>query len=967
MKIYLLLFLLTTVILCAIYCIYKLTDTYLNKKIYTRERFAFFATTSMSSLVLLLIAYSQKSTVLLFFNVIIDVINKFWNWNIPKIDSNINNPELTDLGFWMCILLGYFHFLFKYFKNWDGKKSIKQFEYELYLEGVNLSSLDKILAIVSAANSYHWGKKAIETIEEKKSNVKYQINFETPENENKQWFEEVAELFPIISNQYKIDIETDWHREESCLISNYGNSDKVVGILCKNEMPTKKTIEHFINFTLQNIKSKTVHKLIIAVKEDFQINTLNFRQEVLFFSEKDLLSELIDFSSYRKNIIDKFENDNIIEGYEMKLNDIYVTPTATIIERPAILENEDIVENIFDKKSQEKYSVLDIENYISEWLDSNIDKKQLAILGEYGQGKSVLAQRVCYLIFKGIIKTDRIPILITLGGKYPKQFETIDEFFAHWATYRLNMPPIALKKLHYAGKLLIIFDGFDETELVGEYSMRVEHFRRLWKFNTEKSKMIITGRPNYFLNNKELASLLRTGEQFKESIAYCEEIHLNRFNSKQIKLALRKSETSTLGEITDLLNSVGAKSSFYDLMSRPSHLFFASLIWKEKLSVYKSNINSARVYECFLNDAYNRQAKKGFTPPLSDSERAYFIQAIALKSIKTSGLVNIFESGFVTEIVKDLLSSGIPIDTSQKDEVILSDLHQIPLKERFSTNIEETYSNDIRSCGVLVRDLSTFNSFRFAHKSFMEYLASDFYQFECLKEKGVKLRIHNSIKNSLSITKDIIPLNPEIFKFSLEILILRVFDKKNISENSKERALTLYKSLYPYSSFIPLWLAMLLRPFTRMKKRVRVSFIIIILMSLTFPFLAFILTEHNKKPEIHSMYFLFFMLFSTMYMLRASFGMMINLFKNLLSRRKSISDADNLLLWYSCCKQIGISNWDLQILVGIQTRAKLEMEYLEIGVSPKIDEHKSKSSLVYLKNMIRNDFNSVLKFFLIKK
>jgi hypothetical protein len=47
-------------------------------------------------------------------------------------------------------------------------------------------------------------------------------------------------------------------------------------------------------------------------------------------------------------------------------------------------------------------------------------------------------------------------------------------------------------KLLVAGKLLIIFDGFDEMANVADIKSRVEHFRSLWQFSYPKTK-------NYYL------------------------------------------------------------------------------------------------------------------------------------------------------------------------------------------------------------------------------------------------------------------------------------------------------------------------------------------------------------------------------------------------------------------------------------------------------------------------------------
>ncbi|MBK7222591.1 MAG: hypothetical protein IPH94_15125 [Saprospiraceae bacterium] len=61
------------------------------------------------------------------------------------------------------------------------------------------------------------------------------------------------------------------------------------------------------------------------------------------------------------------------------------------------------------------------------------------------------------------------------------------EILSTWAAnYRLDTA--SLLKLHKAGKLLIIFEGFDEMDMIGDREMRLNHFQRLWEFAISKSK-----------------------------------------------------------------------------------------------------------------------------------------------------------------------------------------------------------------------------------------------------------------------------------------------------------------------------------------------------------------------------------------------------------------------------------------------------------------------------------------------
>ena len=63
-------------------------------------------------------------------------------------------------------------------------------------------------------------------------------------------------------------------------------------------------------------------------------------------------------------------------------------------------------------------------------------------------------------------------------------------------------------KLAMAGRLCLIFDGFDEMSGVADIESRINHFRALWRFFYPSAKILITGRPNFFLDDKELITAL---------------------------------------------------------------------------------------------------------------------------------------------------------------------------------------------------------------------------------------------------------------------------------------------------------------------------------------------------------------------------------------------------------------------------------------------------------------------------
>ena len=76
---------------------------------------------------------------------------------------------------------------------------------------------------------------------------------------------------------------------------------------------------------------------------------------------------------------------------------------------------------------------------------------------------------------------------------------------------------------------------------------------------------------------------------------------------------------------------------------------------------------------------------------------------------------------------------------------------------------------DILSCGILVKDFGTSDSFKFAHKSFLELLVSKFCTIDILgkKEKDDENErlIYNSIRKALKITGAKLEKSPDVIRF----------------------------------------------------------------------------------------------------------------------------------------------------------------------------------------------------------
>lgn len=660
------------------------------------------------------------------------------------------------------------------FKTWDGIKSIRQSEEEKTRERGSI--LRDLIAIIKKdlnlkTAQYHNNKES-------------SFDLPNPTNETLSWRIQVAELLKLHSNQYKIDLDNDWYVEMNTYVSLYGKQSRTIGILCMLNEPDEKTIKQFISFTKEHNSNKSKIMFLIALKNSSNCQSRTVDNEnIKFTTEKELLSNLIKFDDYFEKIKYNFEEKEIMKGYSYRLQDIYTGLSGFIKHRGNGLENKNT-------------DILDMESYIIEWLNNTKTNKHLAILAEYGQGKSVLSERLAYLIVSEKVITDRIPIIINLRGLFLKGFSNVMEILSVWAS-NYDIKAKSLLKLHYAGKLLIIFEGFDETELVGDYQIRLDHFRKLWEFSTPNAKIIITGRPNFFLNDNELTSLLRTNDKIT-NLPSCEEIYLNKFSLSQMKKAIRKVDRETQKDILTILKKQNKENSFFDLMSRPSLLFLASVVWKDRnLSKFKNNINSAIVIEEFLKHSYSRQANKDIKTPLSVNERSYFMKGIAVGMIQKSGYTNQISRNDLTNIISALYEN-FPNKITQNQ--VTKNSYTKPLNSRFDDKYNrESIFLDIQSCGILVKEFAILDAFKFAHKSFLDLLVSHFFTIEILgKEKsGEEERlINNSIRHALNVSIQRLEKSTDITRFIAQLIARDIDIPNDLKE--EEKVIFIFKSLYKY-------------------------------------------------------------------------------------------------------------------------------------------------------------------------
>ncbi|NQS97865.1 MAG: hypothetical protein HQ591_05380 [candidate division Zixibacteria bacterium] len=475
-------------------------------------------------------------------------------------------------------------------------------------------------------------------------------------------------------------------------------------------------------------------EFIVVMRNKGSMELCDDNLNIYFESEDSLLDNLIDFSDYFYDIKRLVEKEH--------LPDSDTTIKQTYMESSFKTGKDDDLQP-------------NIESFLKSWLEDP-SQKQIGLLGEFGQGKSTCALMFAYHLINSKLPL-RIPIIIELRGKSPMDL-TVEELLSSWA-WRYNYNVNALKKLLTAGRLLIIFEGFDEMSNSGTMEKRIEHCRTLWRFCYAKAKILISGRPNFFLDDNEMKRALGIAESTSNQ-PYCQEVHLQPFNIEQIEQALRAIDRRISDEIIEFAKD---NAKFREIASRASTLFQISLIWEREGLLDKKNlINSAYVMKLYIKYSYDRQTAKIDEErrfmSLNAGERAFYMSGIAAY-MAANNLPNQISTEQLNDVVAKLYETGGDIKF-KSSAMSLEDTRS--LKDRIGEEEDriDVIRTDVHRGGLLVTDLSKQGCFKFAHKSFMEYLSAEVVYLQMIKadlnpdeSKGINAIIKSTQINLSSLIK----------------------------------------------------------------------------------------------------------------------------------------------------------------------------------------------------------------------
>ncbi len=233
---------------------------------------------------------------------------------------------------------------------------------------------------------------------------------------------------------------------------------------------------------------------------------------------------------------------------------------------------------------------------VSAWLVEP-DPRFILILGEFGTGKTFLLRQVALRL--GQMDAAPVPLLIEL--RYLEKARKLDELLAqHFA--RQQFDRFDLTALHYMmrqGRVVLLFDGFDELALRVGYAQAAEHLDTLIEAAEGDARVVVSCRTSYFENDRQIRLALGRHVERVRGLRWCRlqpfdrsqifSFLLHRFGSEAEAHAWQR----LLQEVHDLLG----------LGENPRMLSFICQLQREQLEEAErrtGSISAAELYRILL-------------------------------------------------------------------------------------------------------------------------------------------------------------------------------------------------------------------------------------------------------------------------------------------------------------------------------------------------------------------------------
>lgn len=342
----------------------------------------------------------------------------------------------------------------------------------------------------------------------------------------------------------------------------------------------------------------------------------------------------------------------------------------------------------------------DISTYVDQWMEDT-DGEHLSLLGEFGTGKSWFAFKYAHDMVaryrhaqKRGLTRPRVPLLIRLR-EYARGFKDVGALLTEFVfrEHQVNIRSFAvLETLNRMGRLLFIFDGFDEMAARVDQQKMVDNFWSLASVLGPGSKAILTCRTEYFQFAKQAREVLSgnlRGSSMHElfETTRFQVATLQMFDEERLRIVLSRRSHDE-----NLIEAVLSNQRLIDLGRRP---VMVDLLIDAMPSLEAENADLARVYYQAVQRKMERDISLGRTFT-SMADKIFFMCEISWEMLSTQQLKINYKQ--IPDRIREYFGS------------------------RVATAEEDHWRHDLLSQTMLVRDDDGY--YRPAHKSLVEFFSA---------------------------------------------------------------------------------------------------------------------------------------------------------------------------------------------------------------------------------------------------
>lgn len=303
-----------------------------------------------------------------------------------------------------------------------------------------------------------------------------------------------------------------------------------------------------------------------------------------------------------------------------------------------------------------------------EWLVQP-DARFVLILGDFGTGKTFLLHELARRM--GQDGTGLTPMFVDLRAL--EKARTLDVLIAqHLARFGDDHIDLkAFRDMLQLGRIVLLFDGFDELALRVSYDRAAEYFDTLAQAVAGQAKVVVTSRTQHFESDEQVRTVLYKRAQPLPGLCYCK---LQPFTQKQIYQFLCnkwRDNPDPEAEAKHWLELLQGVKDLLGLSENPRMLGFITELKKEDLATAKQKaggISAANLYHMLLERwlvfEYERAYPGDAQIILTREARRAAVSAVALRLWeKTERLVSQDEIAEVTSsAVAKVMTAAPPAD-----------------------------------------------------------------------------------------------------------------------------------------------------------------------------------------------------------------------------------------------------------------------------------------------------------------